>query len=101
MRSPGDGIVTFAGPVAGRGIVVVLHASGLRSTLEPLRQEVAVGDSIAKGETVGTLELSGSHCAARACLHWGVRTGDEYLDPLDVLAGCGPIRLLPLRGGDD
>ena len=31
--SPGDGVVTFAARVAGRGVVVVLHPSGLRSTL--------------------------------------------------------------------
>ncbi len=36
-----------------------------------------------------------SHCFPRACLHWGLRRGDTYLDPL-TLVGAGPIRLLPL-----
>jgi murein DD-endopeptidase MepM/ murein hydrolase activator NlpD len=103
VRSPGDGVVTFAGDVAGIGIVVVLHPSGLRSTLEPVSASVQVGESVVSGATLGSLELTGSHCAPRACLHWGVRRGDEYLDPLDVLRGYGPIRLLPLleRAGLD
>ena len=95
--SPGDGVVTFAARVAGRGVVVVLHPSGLRSTLEPVTASVSVGDHVVAGQPVGTLELAGAHCAPRACLHWGVRRGDQYLDPLDVLRGYGPIRLLPLR----
>lgn len=97
VRSPGDGVVTFAGPVAGRGVVVVLHPSGLRSTLEPVTASVRVGDAVSAGDALGSISVVGSHCAPRACLHWGVRRGEDYLDPLDVLRGYGPIRLLPLR----
>lgn len=97
VLSPAGGVVTFAGEVAGRGIVVVLHYSGLRSTLEPVTPAVRVGDAVARGDPVGALERAGTHCAPRACLHWGVRRGDDYIDPLDVLEGMGPIRLLPLR----
>ena len=43
----------------------------------------------------GTLELAGSHCFPRACLHWGWLRGETYLDPLG-LVGAGPVRLLPL-----
>lgn len=98
VGAPGGGIVTFAGEVAGRGIVVILHPSGLRSTLEPVLPLVAAGDKVRAGDAVGALELAGSHCAPRACLHWGVRDGANYVDPLDFLAGYGPIRLLPLWG---
>ena len=96
VLSPGDGVVTFAGRVAGRGIVVVRHATGLRSTLEPVTSSVATGDAVREGQSVGVLEQTGSHCAPQGCLHWGVRRGDKYIDPLDVLRGQGPIRLLPL-----
>ena len=44
---------------------------------------------------MGTLELPGSHCFPRACLHWGWLEGETYLDPLR-LVGAGPVRLLPL-----
>ena len=96
VRSPGEGVVTFAGQVAGRGVVVVRHPSGLLSTLEPVIASVGSGDAVREGQPVGALDLVGSHCAPAACLHWGVRRDGEYIDPLDVLEGQGPIRLLPL-----
>jgi hypothetical protein len=54
-----------------------------------------VGDSVRTGGRLGALQPGGSHCAPRACLHWGWIRGDTYLDPL-LLVGAGPVRLLPL-----
>src|SRR6187551_355509 len=65
VLTPGDGVVTFAGRVAGRGVVVVSHPSGLRSTLEPVTASVDVGQPVRAGDAVGTLELSRSHCTPR------------------------------------
>ena len=96
VLSPGAGVVMFAGTVVNRGVVVVLHPSGLRSSLEPVEAAVVVGQQVSAGEVVGGLTADASHCAPASCLHWGVRRGDVYLDPLDVLRGFGPIRLLPL-----
>jgi murein DD-endopeptidase MepM/ murein hydrolase activator NlpD len=90
------GTVTFASDLAGRGVVVVDHGQ-LRTTYEPVTARVQVGDIVARGEVIGTLQRAASHCFPRACLHWGLRRGEEYLDPL-VLVGAGPIRLLPLVG---
>jgi murein DD-endopeptidase MepM/ murein hydrolase activator NlpD len=59
---------------------------------------VAVGDPVDAGTRIGRLELLGSHCLPRACLHWGLLEGERYLDPL-TLVGGGPIRLLPWLGG--
>lgn len=92
----GDGIVSFAGPVAGRGVVVVDHG-GLRSTYEPVTAGVPVGTAVSAGQVVGFLQLLHSHCLPEACLHLGVRRGDAYLDPLSLL-GARPIRLKPLDG---
>jgi murein DD-endopeptidase MepM/ murein hydrolase activator NlpD len=88
------GEVTFAGSIAGRGVVVVDHGD-TRTTYEPVSASVSVGESLGQGAALGTLELAGSHCPPMACLHWGWLRGDEYLDPLD-LVGAGPVRLLPL-----
>jgi murein DD-endopeptidase MepM/ murein hydrolase activator NlpD len=88
------GRVTFAARLAGRGVVVVDHGS-TRTTYEPVSASVRVGDVLARGQPVGTLELAGSHCFPAACLHWGWKRGDTYLDPL-LLVGGGPIVLLPL-----
>ena len=90
------GTVTFAAPLAGRGVVVVDHG-GVRTTYEPVSASVGRGDVVVRGGVVGTLQRASSHCFPRACLHWGLRQGDAYLDPL-TLVGAGPIRLLPLDG---
>jgi murein DD-endopeptidase MepM/ murein hydrolase activator NlpD len=91
------GTVRFVGRIAGRGIVVVDHG-GTRTTYEPVRASVAVGESVSSGAPLGRLELFGSHCFPAACLHWGLIAGrDTYLDPL-TLVGAGPVRLLPLDG---
>jgi len=88
------GRVTFAARLAGRGVVVVDHGA-TRTTYEPVAATVRVGDVLARGQPIGTLELAGSHCLPAACLHWGWRRGDTYLDPL-LLVGGGPVVLLPL-----
>lgn len=94
VRSALGGTVTFAAPLAGRGVVVIEHG-GLRTTYEPVRASVSVGDVVGAGGVIGTLRTAQSHCFPRACLHWGLRRGEDYLDPL-TLVGAGPVRLLPL-----
>lgn len=97
VRAAGDGVVTFAGPLAGRGVISVRHPRGLRTTYEPVLTEVAVGSLVRRGQVIGTLaQAAGQHrtCAGVACLHWGARLGDRYLDPLSLL-GSPTIRLLP------
>jgi murein DD-endopeptidase MepM/ murein hydrolase activator NlpD len=92
------GRVTYAGRLAGRGVVVVDHGA-TRTTYEPVLASVRVGDRVESGQVLGRLELFASHCLPRACLHWGWIRGDEtYLDPL-LLVGGDPIRLLPLWVG--
>ncbi|MEP9381110.1 M23 family metallopeptidase [Nocardioides sp. KR10-350] len=91
------GTVTYAGVLAGRGVVVVDHGA-TRTTYEPVAASVGVGDSVAAGAVLGRLEIVQSHCFPRACLHWGwIRNADDvYLDPLRLVGGPAPVRLLPL-----
>ncbi len=100
-----DGTVAYAGRVAGRGVLVI-EVAGVgepptRTTYEPVTATVAVGDQVAAGDPVGVLEAGPSHCAG-SCLHWGLRRGDVYLDPLSLLTPDllhrPPSRLLPLTG---
>jgi len=97
VRSALAGRVTFAGVIAGRGVVVVDHGP-TRTTYEPVAASVRVGDVVVRGQPLGTLEPAGSHCLPAVCLHWGWIRGDTYLDPL-LLVGGGPVRLLPLWSG--
>lgn len=94
VRAALPGVVAFAGPLAGRGVVVVAHGD-TRTTYEPVTPSVTVGDPVTAGGVIGRLALPGGHCLPRACLHWGWLRGDTYLDPL-LLVGAGPVRLLPL-----
>lgn len=94
VRTALPGRVTFAGRLAGRGVVVVDHGD-TRTTYEPVAATVALGARVSAGDPIGSLELVGSHCFPRACLHWGWLRGETYLDPL-LLVGAGPVRLLPL-----
>lgn len=96
VRAAEAGTVTFAGTLAGRGVVVVDHGER-RTTYEPVTAAVVVGQQVAAGAVIGHLELAMSHCFPRACLHWGLIDGDTYLNPL-TLVGAGPVRLLPLDG---
>ena len=97
VRTALPGTVTFAGVIAGRGVVVVDHGA-TRTTYEPVAPSVDRGARVAAGAPLGTLQLAGSHCLPRACLHWGWLEGTVYLDPLR-LVGLGPVRLLPPERG--
>lgn len=90
------GTVVFAGAVAGRGVLVLEHADGLRSSYEPVVPGAPVGTAVRAGDVVATLAASPAHCGAVTCLHLGVRRGETYLDPLLLLLPAGPPVLLPL-----
>ena len=89
-----DGIVVFAGELAGRGVVSVQHPDGLRTTYEPVAAVVAQGATVVRGQLLGVVQPGHSGCPAAACLHWGVRRGQVYLDPLRLI-GYWQVRLKP------
>ena len=92
-----DGLVTFAGDVAGRGVLVLAHDDGVRTEYEPVTALVAAGAVVRRGEPIGTLAGEHHGCAPDPCLHWGARLGDRYVDPLTLLRPPGPVRLLPWK----
>ncbi|MFI1973106.1 hypothetical protein BLA24_23240 [Streptomyces cinnamoneus] len=107
VRAAAPGRVSFAGTVAGLGVVSVELGPGLRTTYEPVRATVREGDRVAAGDVVGVLQAGVlPHCrggaggASAGCLHWGLRRGEVYLDPLSLLPAWmlrrPPSRLLPL-----
>jgi len=98
VHAAGAGTVVYAGRLADRGVVSLAHAGGLRTTYEPVTSALRVGDRVTAGQLIGTLEQGHPGCPAPACLHWGLRSGARYFDPLALL-GLGRVRLLPLDGG--
>lgn len=95
VRAAGSGVVGYAGPLAGRGVVTVLHEGGLRTTYEPLVVTARPGERVTAGALLGGLAAGHAGCSVAACLHWGLLRGESYLDPLALL-GVGRVRLLPL-----
>jgi murein DD-endopeptidase MepM/ murein hydrolase activator NlpD len=89
----GAGVVVFAGMVAGRPVVSVDHPGGLRTTYEPVDPAVGAGSAVDRGTALGVLVPGHAGCPVAACLHWGARRGEIYLDPLTLLR---PARVRPL-----
>lgn len=97
VLAAGRGVVGFAAPLAGRGVVTVVHDGGLRTTYEPVLAAVTVGQAVDPGAQLGLLQAGHPGCPVAACLHWGLLAGEVYLDPMSLLSP-GPIRLFPRSG---
>ncbi|GAA1480436.1 hypothetical protein GCM10009624_08760 [Gordonia sinesedis] len=98
----GDGVVRFAGVVAGKPSVSVQRTDGIITTYEPVRASVRAGERVRRGDPLGTVEAGHPGCPVAACVHWGARRGAgrtaDYLDPLGLL-GAIRVRLKPLGDG--
>lgn len=82
IRAPVAGRVTFVGPVAGRGVIVLRTLEDGDVTLEPIEPAVLLGDVVNAGDIVGLLR--GGHLGGNA-LHLGLRVAGEYVDPTPLL----------------
>jgi murein DD-endopeptidase MepM/ murein hydrolase activator NlpD len=98
VLAPEAGRVSFAGTVVDRGVVTIDHGSGLRSSFEPVDSSLRKGDPVAAGDVVGTVSGT-THCSPN-CLHWGVRLGEAYVNPLQFVIDLRPSVLLPRPGQD-
>ena len=79
-----DGIVAVAGQVGGRLFVSIDHPVGLRTTYSFLSAVlVDEGQGVAQGDTIALSGLGHASLDApdEPHLHFGLRRGDEYLDP--------------------
>ena len=96
VRAPAAGTVRFAGRVAGKAVVSVEHAhpilgrTGWRTTYEGVQPSVEAGDRIRTGEPLGVVIRDG-HSAG---IHWGLKNGRLYADPMMMLRR--PVVLKPL-----
>ena len=96
VRAPAPGVVRVAGRVAGKAVVsvehphVILGRTGWRTTYEGVIARVDIGDHVRVGDPLGVV---GGHSHARG-IHWGLKNGRTYADPLMLLRR--PIVLKPL-----
>ncbi len=96
-----DGVVAFAGWVAGALFISIDHPDGIRTTYSWLSAVgVKKGDRVVRGQVIGSTghghpEISTPH------LHFGARIGQTYIDPMTLLEPgdvVGLIHLAPLDG---
>jgi murein DD-endopeptidase MepM/ murein hydrolase activator NlpD len=101
VYAAGPATVVFAGSLAGRPVVSLAHPGGLRTSYEPVRAGVRVGQRVTAETVIGELVAGHAGCRSAACLHWGAMwgpaSGAHYVDPLGLLKST-PIRLKPLYG---
>jgi murein DD-endopeptidase MepM/ murein hydrolase activator NlpD len=95
-----DGVVAFAGPIAGNLFVSIDHPDGVRTTYSWLTQ-VAVrrGDPVERGGPIGR-SGAGHPGAEEPHLHFGARIGTLYIDPMLLLergSVVGLVHLAPLE----
>lgn len=96
VGAAGNGVVAFAGQVAGSLYVSVDHPDGVRTTYGWLSSlEVRAGDPVARGDALGASGL-GHPGVGPAHLHLGARFAGEYLDPMLLLEGGGVVGLIHL-----
>jgi murein DD-endopeptidase MepM/ murein hydrolase activator NlpD len=97
-RSPvsaaATGTVQYAGTVAGRGVLVLVHPDGVSTEYEPVRPLVGAGTSVRRGQIVAVVTGQHAGCPG-SCLHWGAKRAGQYLDPMSLLRPLGPVVLLP------
>ena len=97
-----DGVVAFAGRVAGGLHVSIDHPDGVRTSYAFLsRVDVRAGAAILRGQTIGA--SGGGHAGVTpAHLHFGARYAGEYIDPMLLLERrgvAGLIHLAPIEEG--
>ncbi|MCV6985679.1 M23 family metallopeptidase [Mycobacterium shinjukuense] len=99
VYAAGGATVVFGGLLAGRPVVSLAHPGGLRTSYEPVRAVVRVGQQVTAQTVIGHLVAGHPGCPAKACLHWGAMwgpaSGADYVDPLGLLKST-PVRLKPL-----
>lgn len=86
----GDGVVAFAGPVAGRGVVTIDHGAGLVSSITGMSAlQVAARQHVRAGDLLGTASVG---------LHLGFRLHGHYVDPALMFRRPVHAILVPVDG---
>lgn len=88
VRTAGEGVVLFAGPQSGYGLIVVVsHEKGLVTVYAHSRDlRVRTGQMVRQGQVIATVGESGKTSGPH--LHFEVRVEGEPVDPMHFL---GPV----------
>jgi murein DD-endopeptidase MepM/ murein hydrolase activator NlpD len=80
-----DGSVAFVGSIGGKPVISIDHGA-VRTTYEPVISTLHVGERVTLGQVIGRVG-AGGHC--QGCLHWGLREGKTYLNPMLLIGSTG------------
>lgn len=112
VLAPASGTVSFVGSVPNGGRAVTIQTSdGYAVTLLQLGSvEVARGDAVEEGATVGAVGESADATTTQSHVHLGIRRADDpdgYVDPLGLLPDRGatsvpaPVPVVPEPAAPD
>lgn len=101
VRAAGDGVVSFAGTVADTLHVVIAHTGDLRTSYSFLsRVDVRAGERVTRGRIVGLSGGAGPPDEAGR-LHFGLRVGDRYVDPMPLFRPVDLTQVVHLAPTDE
>lgn len=90
LLAPGDGVISFAGTVAGKDVVSMKYGK-MVLTFEPAVTDMETGAAVSRGQRFAKVGERSDHCDD-VCLHWGIRDGEKsYLDPASMTS---PYRIV-------
>ncbi|MCH9815615.1 MAG: M23 family metallopeptidase [Actinomycetia bacterium] len=90
VRTPQRGVLVWKGRPGGTPTVVVQHGAA-RASYQPVSTDLPLFTALAPAQAIGIVRQGTGHCVA--CLHWGLRIGERYLDPR-LLLGDASARLV-------
>ena len=100
VLAPADGQIWFAGLVAQRPVLSILHSGGLLTEYEPVCTDLTKGEPVFAGQEIARVCGSKAnylqHCSNALCMHFSLRSSGAYLSPLVFIGGINPSRLLPM-----
>ncbi|MCL2332730.1 MAG: M23 family metallopeptidase [Actinomycetia bacterium] len=102
LSAPVDGTISFIGRIPGSAglnvtAVTIKQSDGSLVTLNPFATTTIVkGDSVYKGQTLGTLSATGDPSSLTPHAHLSLRVGGVYRDPSALIAlALDPAALAP------
>jgi murein DD-endopeptidase MepM/ murein hydrolase activator NlpD len=97
VRASADGIVSFAGNVAGNRSVTVDHAGGIQTTYSFLASvAVKKGAHVLLGDVVGAVGRGHPNEQLPPHVHLSVRRNGTYVDPIGFYVGTSNADLVSL-----
>lgn len=96
ILAPASGVVSFSGKVVDREVLTITTEDGYRISFEPVADPLPRGSPVTRGQPVARRHEDRPHEPCGTCLHLGVRSGEDYLNPLLFLMDLQPSVLWPI-----